>query len=242
MIPRKIHYCWFGKNQKTDSVLNYINSWKEKLPDYELIEWNEDTFDINNACGYVQEAYKSRKWAFVADYVRLYALFHQGGIYLDTDVEILKKFDNLLDCKMFLGTESKYSICTAVIGAEKGNAFFGDMLMYYENNHFINDDKEKLKPNTQIFYDEFKNKFNYTYSNEKQEFNGIILYPEDFFSPINSYTLKKKITKNTYTIHWFNASWKSKRTMFKFKVLAYITRIIGEDNRERLKRRIKNGN
>ena len=147
-----------------------------------------------------------------------------------------------MDCKLFLGTESKYSICTAVIGSEKENAFIGDMLKYYEENHFINDDKEKLKPNTQIFYDAFKDKFKYTYSNKKQEFDGIMLYPEEFFSPINSYTLKKKVTNNTYTIHWFNASWKSKSTMLKFKLLAYITRIIGEDNRERLKRSIKNGN
>ena len=106
MIPKIIHYCWFGGNDKLESVMKCIESWKKYLPDYEIMEWNESNFNIKKANQYVREAYDNKKWAFVTDYVRLIALYENGGIYFDTDVEVFKSFDSLLSEKAFFGFES----------------------------------------------------------------------------------------------------------------------------------------
>ena len=113
-IPKKIHFCWLGENEKTDLVKRCIESWRIKLPEYEIIEWNEKNFDFNNSNTYVKQALKRKRWAFVTDYMRLKILYDHGGIYLDTDVEVIKSFDTLLNDNSFIGLESFDTICTAV--------------------------------------------------------------------------------------------------------------------------------
>ena len=116
MIPRIIHYCWFGRKEKPESVVKCILSWKQYLPDYQIVEWNENNFDIENSITYVKQAYDCKMWAFVSDFVRLHALYNYGGLYFDTDVEVFKPFDDLMINSGFCGFESKYYIGTSVFG------------------------------------------------------------------------------------------------------------------------------
>lgn len=199
MIPKIIHYCWFGHNQKPKSVLKYINTWKKYLPDYEFKEWNENNFDIDKI-QFVKEAYINKKYAFVSDVCRLYALYSEGGIYFDTDVEVVKKFDPLLFNNVFMGMESdKYKrIGTSVIGAEPNNPFIAKCLEYYTNKNFINSDGSfNTTPNTLIISDILA----------KQENNIVRIYPIDYFSPIDFETKCICKSSNTYSIHHFSGTW-----------------------------------
>ncbi len=239
-IPKIIHYCWFGHAEKNDLVKKCMLSWKNHLPGFQIIEWNEDTFDIDTTPLYVKEAYKKSKWAFVADYVRLYALNTMGGIYFDTDVEVLKDLTPFLNSPMFLGAESKYSICTAVIGSEPEHSLIKSLMEMYDSLSFSDSDgKMNLKPNTQYFYDFLNSKYGYVSSPNLISYDELTVYPQEYFSPINSYTLVKRITDNTATIHWFNASWKDWKYRFKMKTMALATRVVGEDFRHQLKSRLK---
>lgn len=146
MIPKVIHYCWFGGNPKSDLILKCMASWKQYLPDWEFIEWNESNFDVN-MFEYTREAYTSKKWAFVADVARLYAVYQCGGIYMDTDVELKQPFDSLLDCSAFFAFESPLLINTGKgFGAEKGCKLIYDMMMDYRDRplHSENEKRQLL--------------------------------------------------------------------------------------------------
>ncbi|MEO2075952.1 MAG: glycosyltransferase [Bacillus sp. (in: firmicutes)] len=207
-IPKIIHYCWFGKKAYNDLTIKCIESWKKYLPDYELIEWNEDNFDIDTN-RYVREAYDSKKFAFVTDYVRLFVLNKFGGIYMDTDIEILKNFDGLLDHSAFTGFEDKDTLQTAIMGSKKENEWVKSLLEYYETRNFINKDGFfDLTTNVSIITNITYHKYNITLNNKLQEIEGILtIYPKDYFCPKNFYTEKISLTKNTFTIHHFNGSW-----------------------------------
>ena len=139
MIPKKIHYCWFGGNPLPEETKIYIESWKKYCPDYEIIEWNEKNFDLN--CNiYIQEAYQAKKWAFITDYVRLYVMYNYGGIYMDTDVEVIKSLDPYLNNKAFSGFETFTDIPTGIMASEKGFPLFKEFLDYYKDRHFIMND------------------------------------------------------------------------------------------------------
>lgn len=238
MIPKIIHYCWFGGKKKNDEVKSCIDSWHSMCSDYEIIEWNETNFDINTV-PYVKEAYQQKKWAFVSDYVRLYALEKYGGIYLDTDVEIIKSLNSFLQNKTFFGAESKYSICTAVIGAEKNASFVDELLTMYNGIHFINQQDMDLTPNSQRIYKYLEKNYSYKCSEKVVNLDNCTIYPKDYFSPINCYTYKKEITVNTHCIHWFAGTWKNKNEIFINKAKAIVTRIIGEDCRNMLKMKLE---
>lgn len=239
-IPKIVHYCWFGDNEKNELVHKCIESWKLLLPDFEIREWNEESFDLKTAPKYVRDAYKSKKWAFVADYVRLYALYTYGGVYFDTDVEVIKSFGDILNDHMFIGAESKYSICTAVIGAEPCHELIKLMMYQYSQIEFLDKSgKQNLKPNTQLLYEVIVSKYSYKSSDVIQRYSNLTVYPQDYFSPINSYTLVKRVTENTMTIHWFDSSWKDWKYKSKMKAMAFATRIVGEDCRQYLKEKKK---
>ena len=141
MIPKIIHYCWFGDKEMPAQLKKYIKSWKKYCSDYEIKLWNEENFDINSN-QYVKEAYENKKYAFVTDYVRLFALYNYGGIYMDTDVEILKPLDGFVQNKAFFGFESKDYIQTALIGSEPSHPIIKEFLDYYWYSHFINNSDE----------------------------------------------------------------------------------------------------
>lgn len=213
---------------------NYIQSWNKNCPDYELMLWNESNFDIQ-INSYVEEAYVNKKWAFVSDYARLWALKKYGGIYLDTDVEVIKSLDRFLNNKAFIGAESRYSICTAVIGAERDSEFINDLLNLYNRVHFINENKIDVTPNSQRIFEYLSQTYNYKESNSIVYLRGCTIYPREFFSPINCYTLKQEKTNNTYCIHKYAGTWKNKKELRIDRMKALATRVIGEEYRAKIK-------
>lgn len=239
MIPKIIHYCWFGKQPLPENVKKNIYSWEKYCPEYKIIEWNEENFDVNQNV-YCQEAYRVKKWAFVSDFVRLKVLYEYGGIYLDTDVEIVKNMDNLLLHRFFAGLEAENIMSTAVIGAEQNSKVIAEFLSLYDTIHFIQDDDiYDYTTNVQRLSDFVKNK----YGRELVKppivlFKDAVIFDIDFFSVKNIYDGTIKITSNTYTIHHFSGSWfnlKMKiKTVLKFsigkifgvKIVKFIKKII----------------
>lgn len=206
MIPKKIHYCWFGGNPLPDLAKKCIESWKKFCPDYEIIEWNESNFDVNcNA--YVKEAYQAKKWAFVSDVVRLYALVNYGGIYMDADVEVLKPLDSLLTHEAFSGFESDTAIPTGIMACCKGQALFKELLEEYNTAHFIQEDGELDLTTNVVRITNTCLKYGLNLDNSLQTVNGFTLYPKDYFCPKDATTRELRITENSYTIHHFDGSW-----------------------------------
>lgn len=211
MIPKTIHFCWFGRNEKPTLVKKCIESWKAKCPDYRIIEWNEDNFDITQNT-YAREAYTAKKWAFVTDYARLWIIHKYGGIYLDTDVELLKPLDDLLGNSAFLGWEDTGKIATGLgFGAEAGNPVIWCMLQDYMNIHFQNlDGSLDTLPcpvrNTKSVAHLLPEKTNYDKITRIQD---ATIYPREYFCPLSADGSTMIKTENTYSIHWFTASWLS---------------------------------
>lgn len=211
-IPKIIHYCWFGGNPKSKLALNCILSWKKFCPEYKFYEWNESNFDVNSNI-YVKEAYENKKYAFVSDYVRLKALYEVGGIYLDTDVELLKSLDDLLFYQTVVGFEEKKFIMTGFLATECKQDIFEEWLDSYKDRHYIiKNGKQDNTTNVHIFTNILKNHGLIT-NGEFQTFSGITVFPSEYFSPRNYYTEKTKITFNTYAIHHFERSWCEKETL-----------------------------
>lgn len=205
-IPKIIHYCWFGR-KKPKKVIKAINEWRKKCPDYQIIEWNESNFKIDEACDFVKEAYNSKKWAFVSDFVRLNALLNCGGIYLDTDVQLLNNFDAYLDEDMFISHESEKSFCTAVIGAKKGNEFIKSFLETYKEKKFIIDGTMDERPNSELIKSFADSLFENSAYDEEYLFESIHIYPQTYFCGKNIFNYKLLITDNTVSIHHLDASW-----------------------------------
>ena len=220
MIPKVINYCWFGGNPKPKEIIDCINSWKKICPDYEIIEWNESNFDIS-INSYVKEAYDNKKWAFVSDYARLWIIYKYGGIYLDTDVKLIKNIDDILEYELFLCSEDNEHIATGLgFGAKPNNKYVKKMLDDYNNVHFIYDGKMDLTPcpvrNTEslkLFLNNIKDK------SLKQIVDNCVYFPKEFFNPKNPITGDFDITENTYGIHLYLGTWvkPSKKILFKIK-------------------------
>lgn len=207
-IPRIIHYCWFGGNPKPELALRCIDSWKRFCPDYEIIEWNEENFDITSNT-YVREAYENKKWAFVTDVVRLYVLVNYGGIYMDTDVEVVKSLDELLKYEAVSGFESEHEIPTGLMASVKQQPLFLELLAEYDNIHFVNPDKS-LDLTTNVSRITRKcEKYGLKRDNTLQTINGFTLLPKDYLCPKDYETKELNITENTFTIHHFDGSWHS---------------------------------
>ena len=211
MIPKIIHYCWFGGNPLPKSAQDCIRSWKKYCPDYEIIEWNEQNFDINSNL-YTKQAYENKKWAFVTDVVRLYALYHHGGIYMDTDVEVIKPLDRFLEHHAFSGFEDLTNIPTGIMAAKKGHPLFKKLVEYYDSRPFLVDGQPDLTTNvttiTNLLLPE-----GFVPNNTYQEVAGFSLYPYDYFCPRDIHTMKLVVTENTYTIHHFAGSWLPKEDL-----------------------------
>lgn len=209
MIPKVIHYCWFGGNPLPADAEKYIDSWKKHCPDYQIIEWNEKNFDVNQLA-YTKEAYDAGKWAFITDYVRLYALYNQGGIYMDTDVEVIKNLDEFLTEKGFSGFEREDCVPTGIMAAEKGNKFIYKLLSEYDNLHFLQADGSldmttNVKRITRSALAE-----GLVLNNKKQRLENFTFYPTEYFCPKNCRTMEINLTDSTYTIHHFSGSWNGK--------------------------------
>lgn len=228
-IPKVIHYCWFGGNPLSKSTLKCIESWKKYCPDYEIIQWNEKNFDINSNV-YVKEACDSKKWAFITDYVRLFALHEYGGVYMDTDVEVIKNIDGLLHHKAFSGFELVNTIPTAIMAAQKGNDWIGMLLSYYNDRHFIKEDGSlDTTTNVVTITNMTKENYNITLDNTLQQTNGdVTFYPKDYFCPKDYQTGEITLTENTYSIHHFSGSWQTKGEKLQHEVQKRCVGIFGD--------------
>lgn len=233
MIPQKIHYCWFGKAPKSELVKNCIDSWRTNLPDYEIIEWNEDNCDIENSCEFVKNAYAEKKWAYVSDYFRLKALSEFGGIYLDTDVEVVKPFDTLLDRDFFCCFESEGYLCTAVLGSAKGNKIIENFSESYRDKAF-----EQI-PNSKLLFDFLVGEKDYDINRNLQLGDNAVIFSFDYFSPKDFYTKKIAKTANTFAIHHFDGTWKSGSKKFKDGVQNFLIKLLGKEKYFKLKNKVR---
>lgn len=203
MIPKTIHYCWFGQKEKPDSVKKMIGTWKTVLKDYEIKEWNEHNFDVG-MCAFTREAYAMGDYAFVSDVCRLKVLYDHGGIYLDTDVEVLRTFDEYLSDRSFCGYEARQYIGTGVIGAEAGSRWIGKFLDFYTKRHFINISGHPVRtPNTKLLTMRIMPRI-------CPEIRPKI-YPIDRFSAKNWETGETVTTPYTVCIHHYARSWTCKK-------------------------------
>lgn len=228
MIPKIIHYCWFGRGEKNPLIQACIASWRKYLPDYRIVEWNEDSFDVDSTL-WTRQAYAAKKWAFVSDYVRLYALYTQGGLYFDTDVEVLRPLDRFLDNQAFTGFESNDNPVTAVMGAESGNPIIAELLSYYSDRPFVkNDGSLETLPNTYIITDCFE-KLGIRKNGKEQLQQGLHVYPQIIFCPNNLTRIWNKPSTKSYTIHHFDQSWmKDKRNTKSYtgRIRHYLTGVL----------------
>ncbi len=222
-IPKVIHYCWFGKGKMPPLAEKCIKSWKKYCPDYKIVCWNEENFDISQN-RYAAQAYAAGKWAFVSDYVRLKVLYDAGGIYLDTDVELLRPLDELIAQNGYMGFDDQDLISTGLgFACAAGNALVGRLLADYDDLSFVlPDGTYDMLPcpdrNTKTI-----KRLGMDLTKKDQVFMGIRMLPEEYLCPVKYYTGKKKITKNTYSIHHFCASWTSKTA----KRTLVVKRIVG---------------
>ena len=206
-IPKIIHYCWMGRNPLTELASKCIASWKKYCPDYEIIEWNEDNFDIHSYA-YAREAYSAKKWAFVSDVVRLYALVNYGGIYMDTDVEVLRPLDDLLRFHAVSGFETDIYIPTGLMACEKGHSAFAEFLKEYDGIHFVKKYGKYDMTTNVIRITNACLKYGLRRDNTEQTLsNGFHILPNDYLCPKSYITGKITLTENTYTIHHFAGSW-----------------------------------
>ena len=223
MIPRIIHYCWFGGNPLPEMAKKCVESWKKFCPDYEIIEWNESNFDLNY-CPYVKEAFENRKWAFITDVVRLYALVNCGGIYMDTDVEVIKPLDYLLQFKAVSGFESEDRIPTGLMAAEKGHPFFVELLHEYDDIHFITNGEMDFTTNvTRISRAALRHGL--VLNNTMQTVAGFTLLPNDYLCPKNYKTHELTLTNNSLCIHHFDGSWLSDEAKYRKQLANKISKV-----------------
>lgn len=249
MIPKVIHYCWFSGEPLPEDIEKCIESWKTHMPNYKIIRWDTSNFDVNMS-KYTQEAFQKKKWAFLSDYARLWILYNHGGLYLDSDIEVFKSFDPLLDNHAFTGFESKERIAAWIFGSEKGNPIIEKLLNYYTNRSFVlPNGKLDLTPNpvplTQILLE-----YGLVRNNKYQSLcNGeFTIYPMTYFCPKRPYEKTECFTQDTYAMHLFSGAWltsgqKKRREHVSWNIIHLIAKmiliILGEERYAKLKTHIK---
>ena len=232
MIPKIIHYCWFGKGEKPEQVIKYITLWKQKNPDYDIKEWNESNFDLFS-CDYCREAYDAKKWAFVSDYARFKILYEHGGVYFDTDVEVIRSLEELLRNDAFFCFENKQYVASGLgFGSVAHGKVIQAMLKEYE---ILLDGKNGVrmcpKLNTQALV-----ALGLKQNGRKQNVCEAVIYPMDVLNPYNSATGKLEKTENTFSIHWYEATWMSKHLKIRGMITRPIHRIFGVDVFQRFRK------
>lgn len=217
MIPKKVHYCWFGNNNMPDEYLKYMETWKKYCPDYEIIRWDEQNYDVMKN-DYLKQAYRSKKWAFVSDYARVDVIYQYGGVYLDTDVELVKNFDEFLKWDMFCGFESSNYIAWGLgFGAVRGHEILEEVMSVYEQMEFINSDGTLNMVNCPVIQSSVMSKYGFVLDGTPQEKNNVAVYPPEFFSPYSYIKGFGRITANTHSIHHYSESWKEEENKPKGK-------------------------
>lgn len=212
MIPAKIHYCWFGKSSLPATVLQCIDSWKKFMPEYSIHRWDEHKISLD--CKFVRSAYKAKKWAFVSDYIRLVALYKEGGIYLDTDMLLVRSLEELRLYPCFFGFESRQMVNGAIIGAEAGNSFIYSLIKEYQGMLF-----QVSNPLTipQVITHKLQRK-DFNMNNQLQCIDEITVFPQDYFYPLPQVAkdepFESYLTENSFTVHLWDYSWMNEFSYF----------------------------
>lgn len=223
-IPKIIHYIWLGGGKLDGLSQRCVNSWHEILPDYRIVRWDEkNSAGMIMSNDYAREAYAAKKYAFVSDYLRLRILFHKGGIYMDTDVEVIKPLDKFLDCGAFSSFEGEANIPTALLGAAKGNGWIGYLLEYYRDRHFVKPNgKYDTATNVEIIT-RLSAERGFVADGRYQElFDDARIYPKEYFCPFDLSVRRMSVTENTYAIHHYNGSWVPKWRKAVSRILVLI--------------------
>lgn len=221
MIPKIIHYCWFGRGEKPKKARRCIESWKRFCPDYQIIEWNEDNFDVHMN-GYTEMCVREKKWAFLSDYVRLLVLFREGGIYFDVDVELVRPIDELLQNPAYFGFETDQYVNTGLgFGAEAGSRVLKQMLAEYDE--LLDGEHGVIGCPTLNTRALVKNGL--ILNGELQRLNNAVVYPAEYFNPYDDPTGKLFMTDKTYSIHWYFKSPHGKATILRSKLTRPLHRV-----------------
>lgn len=242
-IPKVIHYCWFGGNELSESAMKCIDSWKKYCPDYEIIEWNESNFDINISL-YTREAYKEKKWAFVSDYARFWILYNFGGIYLDTDVELIKPIDDIVDSGPFFGYELTHNLLLKLndnatfsessvapglgMASYPNHPFYNEILDYYNSKSFYKKDGNIDMLNVVQITTSLLSRKGKLNVGKITKIDDITIYPPEFFCPKDYFTEEILITNNTRSIHHYSATWKGKNEKNELVLLRKFSDFFGD--------------
>ena len=236
MIPKIIHLCWLSGDPYPTKIAKCLASWKKYLPDYEVMLWDTNRFDLESSI-WVKQAFEKKKYAFAADYIRFYALYNYGGIYLDSDVEVLKSFDDLLDLPYFIGAEKAQTPEAAIIGAEKGCDWIKQCLDYYENRCFIKEDGSlDIKKLPEIMVEQISKfkllrvlSLNDSLNIRKLDMqNEVLEFNDAFFSPKVFDSREVEITPYTYAIHHYQNSWFSPKAKAYYRSRAFFVKFLGQ--------------
>ena len=214
MIPKIIHYCWFGRKPLPASACKCIASWRNYFPGYEIKEWNEDNFDVN-IIPYTQQAYNARKYAFVSDYARFWILYHEGGLYFDTDVEVIKPFDDIVKNGAFMGLEidgtkkgSKIAINPGLgLGAEANIPIYHEILMRFEKLCFYDSEKKRNNYSMIPMVTDLFLQMGLLSNGQVQHLCDVDIYPQRYFNPYDGVTGRLQLSPETHSIHWYSATW-----------------------------------
>lgn len=242
MIPKVIHYCWFGGKPLNSLGEKCLASWKKYFPDYEIKRWDESNVDLDS-CQYVRDAYAEKKWAFVSDYVRFKIMYEHGGLYFDTDVEVIRSFDEILENGSFMGCEQpdfkKGMRVNGGLGfaAEPGLDVIREIVEHYENSSFYNEDGSvNLQMTIVERVTNILKQHGLKESMDIQHVAGLTIYPTEYFCPIHVDTHQMLMTDNTYSIHHFAASWVTPMVRFRTSIYRILCRVFGEDIANRIRK------
>lgn len=247
MIPKVIHYCWFGGNPLPEFAIKCIDSWRKYMPDYEIKEWNESNFNVN-IIPYTKEAYEAKKYAFVSDYARFWILYHYGGVYFDTDVEVIRPLDEIIERGAFMGCEidgqdPHYGDIAVAPGlglaVEAGHQVYKAILEKYADHHFLNDDGSynTTYAVVKLTTDTLKS-FGMENIKGIQQVADVYIYPQCYFNPFDDATGRLNKTPDTYTIHWFSKTWMKVNPARQW-VARMLHRIFGVNFTSKLRKLIK---
>ena len=233
MIPKIIHYRWFGRNPLPKSAQKCIASWKKYFPEYEIKEWNEDNFDVN-IIPYTRDAYKAKKYAFVSDYARFWILYYYGGVYFDTDVEVIKPMDDIINNGSFMAWEKPsngvYRIAPGLgIAAEKELPLYSEILNRFSKLSYYQENGSRNNYTMIPMINDIMLNYGLINNGLKQTVVDVIIYPEDYFCPMNAISGHVTITNNTKTIHWYTMSWASKKYQIRFMIGRFFRKILLKD-------------
>ncbi|KRM08301.1 glycosyltransferase family 32 protein [Liquorilactobacillus ghanensis] len=231
MIPKIIHYCWFGSKELPAEYQRYLHSWQEKCPDYQIIRWDESNYDIQQN-RYMAQAAAKKKWGFVSDYLSFDVVYRYGGIYLDTDVELLRNFDDVLSCQAFMGFEENekgYSVAPGLgFGAQKNNPTILKLRQMYDGIDFITPEGKLNTLTIPVYTTDFLLKHGLQPNNQMQTTAGVKIFPTDYFAPMDFLTGEIKTTSNSHSIHHYGATWQNATNLRHIQIIRQVNRKFGK--------------